>query len=233
MTDDVRSVAPATAPYLTWPPRTDDRSPAIPIRRIPARLARRLAAVAVMVGAFIQVLAVGQRPGINVVLGIAALLAAATVVRRRTTPIDRLDLWMPVGALAFASFAAIRADRALVTFDAMAALALAFGWAAAMAGVAMTRRPLSALVVTGANCAVATAVGAIGSAPRSAPRATSARRSVGVPPCSAGCCWLFPCCWSSSRCSRRPMPSSPRSSDGCSLPTLSWATSHGAWWCWS
>ena len=68
---------------------------------------------------------------------------------------------MPVGALAFASFAAIRADRALVTFDAMAALALAFGWAAAMAGVAMTRRPLSALVVTGADCAVATAVGAI------------------------------------------------------------------------
>jgi uncharacterized protein DUF4153 len=124
------------------------------------RVAVRLLAAAVAVGLAGQLLFYGQRMGLNVLLGGAALLAAARLVRRPEARMDRWDLWLPPAALAFAAFIAIRADPALVAFDVLAALGLTGASMAAIAGIPVTRRSLGAVTMLALSLA-ASALGGI------------------------------------------------------------------------
>jgi Domain of unknown function (DUF4173) len=140
---------------------------AVAERREPldARLAARLLGAAVAVGLAGQLLFYGQRMGVNVFLGSAMLLVAARLVRRPEARLDRWDLWLPLAAVAFAAFIALRADPALVAFDILAALGLTGASMAAIAGIPVTRRSVGAVMLL----ALTVAVSALGGTLRLSP----------------------------------------------------------------
>jgi hypothetical protein len=164
MSDDARPVSyRGQTARSAWPPDAVGQrheGAALPVRPIPLRLARRIGYLAVGVGLLAQLLLVGQRPGVNGVLGTLALLCAGWLVRRNRLAFDRLDMWLPLAAVLFASFAAVRSDRALVTLDLLIAFALAGASIAAMAGIPVTRRPLSGLISVAAQGSAVAAAGA-------------------------------------------------------------------------
>ncbi len=123
---------------------------------------RPLAAIAIAIGASFQLLFVGEALGINAVLWTALLLASAAAVRRRGSPFDRADAWLPVAASVAAVLLAVRADSALVAFDACAMVVLTGGAVASLAGIGVTRRSaggLMALLVRGGVVATTGATG--------------------------------------------------------------------------
>src|SRR5438552_3388110 len=77
--------------------------------------------------------------GLNVLVATALFLAIGWRLRPRAVRIDRADAWLPVGGLAFAALGALRADVAVVAFDAAAAAALTLAWIAALGGARVTR----------------------------------------------------------------------------------------------
>jgi Domain of unknown function (DUF4173) len=107
--------------------------------------------VAALLGAAAQYLFVRERAGLNVPVATAIFLAAAWRTSARAP--RRGDLWLPMGALVFASLCAIRTDAPLVGFDALAATSLAIGTVIALRGVAITDLPLVALVREGVDAA--------------------------------------------------------------------------------
>jgi hypothetical protein len=111
--------------------------------------ARRLLAAALVIGVLAQALLFRTALGLNLVLIVGALLASALILRRPAARLDRLDAWIPLAALAFAAFVAVRADPFLVFVDTLAALALGAGAVAAIGGAALTRRSLLGLVWVG------------------------------------------------------------------------------------
>jgi hypothetical protein len=119
------------------------------------RAARRLLAIALVLGIGAEVLVHGPAAGINVVIVVAATLAGAWVVRRRGRRPDPWDAWLPVAALVLAGFVAIRADPFVAVLDILAAAAFAGASMAAFSGLAVTRRSagvvltLAAYVVEG------------------------------------------------------------------------------------
>lgn len=141
-----------TASSLDQAARVEAR--AVPTSR-PRRLERSTAApivlAAVCFGGLAQLLLFGQSAGLNFVLGTAALLGLAVAIRPRDVRLDPLDLWLPLAALLFASFIALRADGPLLLFDLLADVALTGASLAALAGISVTRRamlPLTRLGVT-------------------------------------------------------------------------------------
>jgi hypothetical protein len=102
--------------------------------------ARRVLASAILLGALGEIVFGRSALGVNVLVATIALLAAGLVVRPPQAGLDRLDLWLPVGALVFAGFVAIRDDPLLVLADAAIALVLAGASLASFAGIAVTRR---------------------------------------------------------------------------------------------
>jgi hypothetical protein len=123
-------------------------------------VAARLLVGGLTLGFVGQLLFVGQRPGINVVLWVASLLAAAVLVRPAGARVDRADLWLPAAVLAFAAMVALRADPALSAFDTVAAVGLTGAGLVALSGVPVTRRS-SFGIGTLALAAVATTLAGI------------------------------------------------------------------------
>ena len=132
-------------------------------------LGEREAAVAVtgalLLGLLAQLLFWGQPAGINLVLWTAALLAAAVLVRPATARLDPRDAWLPLGAVAFAGFVALRSDPALILFDLLAAASLTVASVPALAGVAVTRRSLRCVALLATETLAALFAGATRLAP--------------------------------------------------------------------
>jgi hypothetical protein len=118
-----------------------DRAIASPplVERLPESAALRVLLTAIASGLIAQLLFVAQRPGINLVLWVGLVLAAALLLRRPGVRLDRYDLWLAPAALTFAAFVALRDDIALRIFDVPAAGALTLAAVAAAGGNPVTR----------------------------------------------------------------------------------------------
>jgi hypothetical protein len=77
--------------------------------------------------------------GLNVLVAAVLFLALGWWLRPRDRRLDVADAWLPVVALLFATLCVIRADAALVGFDAAVAVVLALAWTAAQGGARITR----------------------------------------------------------------------------------------------
>jgi hypothetical protein len=99
-----------------------------------------------------QQLFFARATGLNVLVATVLLLAIGWWLRPRERRPDVAELWLPVAALAFATLCVIRADAALLGFNAGAAATLAVGWTVALNGTRVTRldaRALATEVVDG------------------------------------------------------------------------------------
>lgn len=94
-----------------------------------------------------QQLFFARAAGVNVLLGTMLFLALGWSLRPQERQPDVLDRWLPAAALTFATLCVIRADAALLTFDASVAVALAVAWFAALAGAPVTRLDVRALAL--------------------------------------------------------------------------------------
>ena len=126
-------------------------------------LARRLLALALVVGVATDLLFRGNALGINVVLDVALLLAAGALTAgpTRLRRIDRLDAWLAPVALVLAAFAAVRADPALVAVDVLGAAILGGAVLATMGGRRLMRADAGGIAASAGEMALAAVVGAI------------------------------------------------------------------------
>jgi hypothetical protein len=131
MTTDASLPLPAT----TWAP------PEPLVQPIPERTAARALVLAIAAGFLAQLLFVDQLLGVNFPIWIAVVLAAGWFLRPRAATFDALDAWMPVAALAFAVFVAVREDGMLLAFDLLAACLLTLASVVAFGGHSLTRGP--------------------------------------------------------------------------------------------
>ena len=100
---------------------------------------------AVFFGVAGQQLFFARAAGANVLVATVLFLGLGWWLRPRDRRPDLLDGWLPIAAVTFAALCAIRADAALLLFDAAAAAALALGWTVALGGTPITRLDLRAL----------------------------------------------------------------------------------------
>jgi hypothetical protein len=124
-------------------------APAATIRAMRAPVAMLLAAL--LFGAAGQQLFFARALGLNVLVATALLCAIGWWLRPRAVRPDAADAWLPAAALAFAGLAAVRADPALLAFDAAAAAGLALAWIAALGGARVTRYDARSLMVEAAD----------------------------------------------------------------------------------
>ncbi|HEU0236245.1 MAG TPA: DUF4173 domain-containing protein [Candidatus Limnocylindrales bacterium] len=122
-------------------------------------VARRVTAIAIVVGALAEILFGRSIVGINVIILAAAILAAALVVRRTSACLDPADRWLPVATLAFAAFLALRADPLLVLADLAIAAALLGASLVALGGARVTRGTFLGALDLGVRLAFASAAG--------------------------------------------------------------------------
>ena len=124
------------------------------------RNAGAIAAAAVTIGVLAQWLFIGALLGINAPIGLAALLAAAWLLRPAGRPRPRLrDAWLAIAAVAFAALAAVRGDVNLVDLDLLAALGLGGTAIAAFAGVPVIDQATARLATLAARMALFAMVG--------------------------------------------------------------------------
>ncbi|HET8776452.1 MAG TPA: DUF4173 domain-containing protein, partial [Candidatus Limnocylindria bacterium] len=132
--------------------------------------------------------------GINFPIFIGLLLVAAWRLRRE--PISRLDLWLAPAAVAFAAFAAIRADATLVSLDVLTSITLAGAAVATFGGRSVVTRPIGTVVGLALSTIawiVAGAAQAIASAIRDRPsRATVGHRTSNAMPVIRGLAIAIP-----------------------------------------
>jgi Domain of unknown function (DUF4173) len=100
-----------------------------------------------------QVLFFDAGLGVNFPIAIALVLAGGWILRRPGTRIDRWDLWLAPAAIAFASFAAVRADPTIIALDLLTAVALATAALATFGGRSFVARPFWALPEIGLRLA--------------------------------------------------------------------------------
>ena len=96
-------------------------------------------------GVFGHILFFGVGLGINFPIAIALVLAGGWMLRDPQTRIDRWDTWLAPAALAFAAFAALRADPTIVALDLMTAAVLTAAALASFGGRPTVVRPFWAL----------------------------------------------------------------------------------------
>jgi len=138
--------------------------------------ARALLLFALAVGIVGEVGLDGPAPGINVPLMTLLVLGIGWAVRRRGRAPDPLDAWLPITAVVLAAGIAVRADPFVGLLDLAGAAAFTGASVAAFSGLAVTRRSLSLILVTGAWIVESTLVGtarliaAARPAPRQQPR---------------------------------------------------------------
>jgi hypothetical protein len=155
-------------------------APAEPlVQPIPERTASRALVVAIAAGFLAQLLFVGQLLGVNFPIWIAVVLAAAWLLRPRSATFDRLDAWLPLAAITFAVFVALRQDGMLLAFDLLAACLLTLASVVAFGGQALTRGPWLRVIALGAKSIVVYLIGAVYVLPGVKPlvAAVSQRRS--------------------------------------------------------
>jgi len=139
--------------------------------------ARRLIAIALVIGVLGDIALDGSAAGINVLLMTAAVLAAAWLVRRRGRAPDPIDAWLPLAALVLSVMVALRADPFLAALDLAGTAAFTGASMAAFSGLAVTRRSLSVVFMMAAWVIESTLAGAarLAIAARPAPRDTPRR----------------------------------------------------------
>lgn len=91
--------------------------------------------------------------GINLPIAIALLVGGGWVLKRPMTRVERHDAWLGPAAIAFAAFAAIRADSTIVTLDVLTALGLAGGALASYGRRPVLRRSFGGLLALGVSVA--------------------------------------------------------------------------------
>jgi len=163
MTENVDGLAdqPGLKPISTWAEPSVPLAPPL-VEKVPPRVQTRIVAAAALAGFVGQLLVVGQTVGLNLLLWVALVLAAAWLLRRPTTGPAILDVWLPVAALAFAVFPALRSDGTLIPFDTLAAGALTLASVVAFGGTQLTRRSWAGLTKAGATAAWLALSGAAG-----------------------------------------------------------------------
>jgi hypothetical protein len=113
------------------------------------RLARRVAAAALLLGLLGDVLFDRVALGINVPIAVAAALLVATLFRPATGRVDQLDLWIPLVAILAALGVALRADPIVVSLDLALAGVATLAWMIVCSGTALTRRSVDIVVAAG------------------------------------------------------------------------------------
>jgi hypothetical protein len=152
--------AEATAPAALAPPER--------ARQTVHRVGRVLGAGAVL-GLIGQLLFFGVGIGLNLPLGVALALVGGWLTRQPVARISVADAWLGPAAIVFATFAAVRADRSMVTLDVLVALALTAAALVSFSGRPVARasfRAVVGLVVAAAGWSIGGAVAAIGTARR-------------------------------------------------------------------
>lgn len=164
MTENVDGLTdqPGLNPASPWVVQPSTAPAAPLVEDVPARIQTRIVAAAGFAGFVAQVLVVRQSVGINLIVWVALVLAAAWLLRRPTTRPDKFDLWLPVAALAFAIFPALRSDGTLIPFDTLAAGALTLASVVSMGGTQLTRRSWTGMTKVGALAALLALSGAAG-----------------------------------------------------------------------
>ena len=112
-------------------------------------LARRVALAGLALGLLMEIALDGPAPGLNIALVLGAILTAGFAFRQPGRHFDRLDLWLPVGALVLAAFVAVRGDDFLAALDTVGAAAFAGATLIALAGVPVMRRSVGVIVTLG------------------------------------------------------------------------------------
>ncbi|HEY5520557.1 MAG TPA: DUF4173 domain-containing protein [Candidatus Limnocylindrales bacterium] len=116
------------------------------VEQLPGRTAGRALAALAVGGLIAQLLFYGELLGINFPIWVAFVLGAAVVARRPSARNDRLDAWIPIAALLFASFCAVRTDGMLMLFDVAAAGTFTLAGIVAIGGQPITRRSWHSIV---------------------------------------------------------------------------------------
>jgi hypothetical protein len=109
------------------------------MRRVQPERAVRLLAAGLVTGLVTQYLAVGERAGLNVAVGIAMFVALSWAVRPARSRPKVADIAIPATALSFAALCAARTDAPLVALDISAAVALGLVWMLPLRGTPLLR----------------------------------------------------------------------------------------------
>jgi F0F1-type ATP synthase assembly protein I len=139
-------------------PGTRDETP----ERI--RGAGRVVLIGAALGVAGQLLFFDVGLGVNFPIAILLLLAGGWVTRRPGVRPSAADAWLGPAAVAFAGFAAVRADATLVRLDVLTALGLSGAALATFGGREIVRRPLSAVLQAGFTVAGWVGGGAVAAA---------------------------------------------------------------------
>jgi hypothetical protein len=131
------------------------------VERLPETLAGRALLAAIGAGVLAELLFAFQMLGLNFPIWIAVVLGAAWRFRPALARIDRLDLWLPAGAIAFAAFVALREDGMLILFDVVAAGSLTLASVVAFGGHSLTRGGWERVVGLAARAVAVYSVGAV------------------------------------------------------------------------
>jgi len=116
---------------------------------------RTIAVAAIAIGLLDQWLFVDTAAGINVPIIVAALLAAAWLLRPAGRPRPRMrDAWLPLAALTLSAFVALRGDTTLVTLDVLGAFALTGAAIASFSGLGVVDRSVAGLLRLGTGVAL-------------------------------------------------------------------------------
>ena len=148
------------------------------------QIARRLLAVAFLLGLSAEMLFHGSAAGINVPVVVGLCLVAAWLARRTSAPIDRLDWWIAPTAFGLAAGVALRADDWLVGADIGAALFLTVAAVVSFNGVALTRLTTTTVAGIAIRAILLVHIGAMwivgDSLPRSGPTRSTLGRGVPI-----------------------------------------------------
>jgi uncharacterized protein DUF4153 len=110
-------------------------------------VARRLLAAGLLIGALAELVLDGPAFGVNIAIVVASLLGSGWLLRRPGRAPDPLDAWLPITALALATFVAVRGDPFMALVDTMGALAFTGASLVAFSGLPVTRRSASVVAV--------------------------------------------------------------------------------------
>lgn len=100
---------------------------------------------ALLFGVIGQQLFFARAIGLNVLVTIGLLLTIGWWLSPRARRIELADAWLPAAAVVFAALCAIRADLALLLFDAAASAVLAGAWMVSLGGAPVSRLEARAL----------------------------------------------------------------------------------------
>ncbi|NJD28097.1 MAG: DUF4173 domain-containing protein [Chloroflexi bacterium] len=122
------------------------------------RIARRILAGALVLATAANLLFDGAAIGINLPIWVALAVVALGIVG--PGPVDPVDSWLPVVAVAAAVPPALWTDPTIVALDRVVVLVALLAWALAVGGVRVTRRAAEEVVALGGWCGLLVAVAA-------------------------------------------------------------------------